>query len=217
MNSDKLNKDIFYKSSDDLLVSSSLFTTSTPTKKGEYDKGSETSQINKKLMKIQNNLMDSDFIPNDSYGSTTFKKNTDGIIKQYGGGRKRASDSATIRVPLDTTDTVSTSAYTSSYTSSYTPSSYSLSSYTPSDYPSSYTMSITSSDIDDSSSSTNSSSVTDSKSDQDLDHKRSENKSNKIKPKSNQKSEGVIKNKKISKINHSDKNKKSHNDKPKNK
>ena len=187
MNSNNLNKDIFYKS-DDLVVSSSLFTTSTPTKKGEYDRGSETSHINKKLMNIQNNIMDTDFIPNDSYGSTTFKKNTDGIINHYGGRRKGSGDSASVRVPLDATDTISTSAYTSSFT----PSSYSLSSYTPSNYPSSYST-ITSSDIDDRSSSsstttTDSSSVTnsnDSDSDQHLDHKKTENsKPKKIKQKS---------------------------------
>ena len=191
MNSNNLNKDIFYKS-DDLVVSSSLFTTSTPTKKGEYDRGSETSHINKKLINIQNNIMDTDFIPNDSYGSTTFKKNTDGIINHYGGRRKGSGDSASVRVPLDATDTISTSAYTSSYTSSFTPSSYSLSSYTPSNYPSSYST-ITSSDIDDRSSSsstttTDSSSVTnsnDSDSDQHLDHKKTENsKPKKIKQKS---------------------------------
>lgn len=201
MNSDKLNKDIFFKTSDDIVVSSSLFTTSTPTKRGEYDRESETSHINKKLMNIQNNLMDSEFIPNDSYGSTTFKKNTDGIINHYGGGKKGYTDSATIRVPLDSTDTISTSAYTSSYTSS----SYFSSSYTPSEYISSYSMSITSSDIDDRSSSsttssTNSSSVTnsdDSDSDLHLDHKRSENSSKKKKIYNSKQSEQ--KNKKVNK------------------
>ena len=67
-----VNKDIFYKTStknnknfDDILVSSSLFTTSTPSKRG-IDENTESAYMNNKLSKIHKTVLDSDFLPLDT-------------------------------------------------------------------------------------------------------------------------------------------------------
>ena len=156
MSSQDVNTDIFYKADnknpEDIHVSSSLFTTSTPSKKG-YNDYTDTSYINNKLMRLQQKFFNSDFIPTEAINYT----NTDNLISQEGGRKmRRSTDVKTFSIPMDK----STSQYS---TSQYSTSQYSCS-----------TCSTTINDK--SSSSTTSSSVTnsDSDSDESLDHKKPE-------------------------------------------
>lgn len=68
MNSE-INTDIFYKTSnkdktksDDFFISSSLFTSSTPNKQA-INEITESAYLNKKLMKIHERVLDSEFLP----------------------------------------------------------------------------------------------------------------------------------------------------------
>jgi len=161
MSSQDVNTDIFYKADnknpEDIHVSSSLFTTSTPSKKG-YNDYTDTSYINNKLMRLQQKFFNSDFIPTEAINYT----NTDNLISQEGGRKmRRSTDVKTFSIPMDKS------------TSQYSTSQYSTSQYSTSQY----SCSTCSTTINDkSSSSTTSSSVTnsDSDSDESLDHKKPE-------------------------------------------
>ncbi|QKF93949.1 hypothetical protein QKU48_gp0491 [Fadolivirus algeromassiliense] len=100
--SSEINKDIFYKASkknqnklDDLIVSSSLFTTSTPSKQ-VINENTESAYLNSKLMKLQKTVMDSDFLPLET------NTDTDSINSQsVGKKRYNKLSSETNNLPLN--------------------------------------------------------------------------------------------------------------------
>ena len=122
MNSE-IKTDIFYKAStpskgfdyDDILVSSSLFTSETPDKNTMNDI-TDSAYLNRRLMKLHKSVFDSDFMPNNiTEASQT-------------GGKKTETD----RLPIISESTYTASPYEYSSRSSTSSSSYTSSSETES-------------------------------------------------------------------------------------
>ena len=99
MNSD-INTDIFYKASnkkkpvDDVYVSSSIFTSSTPSKQvPAINDNTESAFINKKLMNIHKNILESDFLPINNTETDS--------VKFHSGGKSSKYTSETIDIPIN--------------------------------------------------------------------------------------------------------------------
>ena len=92
MNSTDANTDIFYHSAQNknvtdnsFVVSSSLFTTSTPNKQIVNDL-TDTSYINNRLMNLHNKIMDTEFLPisnNDVESATGATVPLDGFNAKF--------------------------------------------------------------------------------------------------------------------------------------
>ena len=130
MNSE-INTDIFYKASsnkkhyDDVAVSSSIFTSTTPSKSRIND-NTDSAYINNKLRNIHKTINESDFIPhNDSNNNNSTNTFTESITQQSAGSARYTSETIDIPATYSQSSTVVTPYNYKEYGGSSTSSDYS--------------------------------------------------------------------------------------------
>ena len=107
--SDSFNTDIFLKSkknnTTDINVSSSLFTTSTPSK---FNDLTDSAFITRQLIDIHKKLLDSDLIPSHDNKTEQIHSHTNSTdYSQYGGGKYSSGSSpgqSTMELPINYSD-----------------------------------------------------------------------------------------------------------------
>ena len=148
MGSTEINTDIFYKASnkkksyDENFISSSIFTSSTPSKSVIND-NTDSSYINNKLRNIHKLVLESDFIPidneinNTSIKSIQSTQSTQSTQSIQSGGNKYTSE--TIDIPANYSES---SSVVSSYSYEHDPNTSTSTSYSTSTSESSQTTEI---------------------------------------------------------------------------